>query len=193
MCQRAFFFYFVMTRASLITAGWGRAVAETSGQTNRERERERSCLCLPHQGHPFCWIKYCRLIEVGFSLLLFPLHPSFSISSFSINHPPHCCRLCSPSPLLFFTSHSTSLLILSSLSLSLSLPLHPFWGAADAVPMATIGSMFVWYVRDPLITLLAGDNNGTSRPQTTDERSGDAHADKNQRVSKGGRTTVRGM
>lgn len=120
MCQRAFFFYFVMTRASLITAGWGRAVAETSGKTNGERERERSCLCLPHQGHPFCWIKYCRLIEVGFSLLLFPLHPSFSISSFSINHPPHCCRLCSPSPLLFFTSHSTSLLILSSLSLSLA-------------------------------------------------------------------------
>ena len=137
MCHSAFFFYFEMTRALLIKRRMregGDKSDKTNGEMERERERERkrSCLCLPRQGHPFCWIKYFRLIEVGFSLLLFPLHPSFSISSFSINHPPRCCCccccLCSPSPLLFFTSHSTSLLILSSLilsSLSLTLSTSP--------------------------------------------------------------------
>lgn len=47
---------------------------------------------------------------------------------------------------------------------------HPlFWGTAD-VPMATIGSMFVWYICGPLITLLAGDNNSTSRPELQTEK-----------------------
>lgn len=123
----------------------------------REWERKPTCFCLPLQGHPFCWIKYFRLIEVGFSLLLFrSIPPSPFPLSPSITRPtaaPH-----PPPPLVF---HLTFLILLP-LSLSPPAPRPPFWGAADAVPIATIGSMFVWYACDPLITLLSADNNSKS-------------------------------
>ncbi len=162
MCQSAFCFI-SDNGTNIIYNSTMKGGGERSDKKNRER---MCCLCLPHQGHPFCWIKYFRLIEVGFSLLLFPsITPSPFPLSPLITRPSAAAPPPSPS---CFSLHIPLLILLL---IPLSLPLPPFWGAADAVAMATIGSMFVWYVCDPLITLLAGDNNGTSRlrPQTEGE------------------------
>lgn len=106
-------------------------------------------LCL-HQGHHFCWIKSFWLREASSSpLSLIP--PSLSPPLVALYH----FSSSSCSFVFHFTFHFSS---------------HPlFWGTAD-VPMATIGSMFVWYICGPLITLLARDNNNTSHPELQTEK-----------------------
>lgn len=106
-------------------------------------------LCLP-QGHLFCWIKPFWLMEASSSpLSLIP--PSLSPPLVTLYH----FSSSSCSFVFHFTFHFSS---------------HPlFWGTAD-VPMATMGSMFVWYICGPLITLLARDNNSTSRPEPQTEK-----------------------
>lgn len=76
-----------------------------------ERVGKPSCLCLPHQGHPFCWIKYFRLIEVGFSLLLFPsIPPLFPLSPLLTR--PTTAAAPPPPPLSCFSLHIPLLLFL---------------------------------------------------------------------------------
>lgn len=144
MCQIAFF----LVAGGGTNASYNRVTKRGQEGGKKEvireadREMERIGLRLPLQGHLFCWIKYFSLIKVAF-LSSFPPFSSFFPS-------PSPLQLL-PLPLLFFTSHSTSPPP-PPRHHPASLALPPFWGAADAVSMATIGSMFVWYVCDPLIT-----------------------------------------
>lgn len=143
-----------MALISFIKGGWGGGWR--SGVIRKTKGEKADLLLSSSPRSPFLLNQIFQTDRSGLLSSPLSLHPSFSISSFSIHHPPHCCSS-SPSPSCFSLNipHPPP-------ALTLSVPPPPLWGAADAVPIATIGSMFAWYACDPLITLLAADNNSKS-------------------------------